>query len=350
MNDEDHMRRALELSLQGRPSPNPYVGAVLVKDGMVISGGYHRKAGMPHAEVEALRGVDARGAVLYVTLEPCSHYGRTPPCTKAIIGAGVSEVVYGIDDPTDKVKGREELEAAGVKVRSGVLAAECERVNEVFLKHSRTGRPFVVLKAALTLDGQIATKTGESRWITSEESRRVVHELRGRYDAVLVGINTVLKDNPRLTCRVEGGRDPLRVVLDSRLRIPLDAKVLADRNVLVAAAEGYDRKKMGELEGKAEVVVLGKDKVDLDGLLTELGRRGVTSVLVEGGSTVNYSFAKAGLVDKFIFFMAPKLLPGGNTPVFRGEGMAGLDEAVRLKVTGVKNVGEDLMVEAYPPR
>ncbi|MFH1055788.1 MAG: bifunctional diaminohydroxyphosphoribosylaminopyrimidine deaminase/5-amino-6-(5-phosphoribosylamino)uracil reductase RibD, partial [Candidatus Altiarchaeota archaeon] len=339
MKDEEYMRKALELSLKGRPTPNPYVGAVLVRGGRIISEGYHRKAGMPHAEVEALKGVDARGATLYVTLEPCSHYGRTPPCTKAIIAAGVSEVVYAVDDPTEKVRGREELIAAGIKVRRGVLKGECERANEVFLKHARTGRPFIVLKTAMTVDGQIATSTGESKWITSEESRRHAHGMRGRYDAVLVGINTVLRDNPRLTCRVKGGKDPLRVVFDSRLRIPLNANVLKGRNAVIATSEKYNRQKMKLVRRKAEVLVVGRSKVDIVKLMKKLGERGVTSVLIEGGGIVNAAAAKAGIVDKYLFYIAPKLMGGQNTPAFRGGRIKRLDEAVKLKFESVKQIG-----------
>ncbi len=334
------------MSLKGSPSPNPYVGAVVVKDGRIVGEGYHRRVGEPHAEVEALKDVNGLGTTLYVTLEPCSHHGRTPPCTQAIIDAGVSEVVYAVEDPTDKVKGREVLGAEGVEVRSGVLKEECEKANEVFMKYSKTGRPFVVLKAAVSLDGQIASKTGDSRWITSGESREIVHELRGRYDAVLVGVGTVLKDNPQLTCRT-GGRDPLRIVLDSGLRTPLDANVLADDNVLMVTTKKAGEK-VEEYGGKAEVVVAGEDTVDLKALLSVLAERNITSVLVEGGSQVNYSFAKAGLVDKYVFFTAPKLLLGCNTPVFGGEGVNALADALNLRFDSVKRVGSDVMLEAYP--
>ncbi|MBD3389012.1 MAG: bifunctional diaminohydroxyphosphoribosylaminopyrimidine deaminase/5-amino-6-(5-phosphoribosylamino)uracil reductase RibD [Candidatus Altiarchaeales archaeon] len=345
MKDEDYMRRALELSLRGRPSPNPYVGAVVVKDGRIVGEGYHRRAGGCHAEVDALKDVTDSGTVLYVTLEPCSHHGCTPPCVDAIVEAGVSEVVYAVDDPTEKVCGRERLEEAGVKVRSEVLAGECRRVNEAFFKHSVTGRPFVALKAAMTLDGQIASSTGESRWITSEESLNRVHELRGRYDAILVGVGTVLADDPRLTCRAGGGRDPLRVILDSTLRTPADARVLADDNVLVAAGERAD---IAGWEGDAEVIVLGDGRAGLDMLLEELGSRGVTSVLVEGGGTVNYSFVKQGLADKFYLFFAPKLMLGSNTPAFKGKGITKLEDAVQVDIASAERVGPDLLIEAYP--
>jgi diaminohydroxyphosphoribosylaminopyrimidine deaminase / 5-amino-6-(5-phosphoribosylamino)uracil reductase len=348
MNDEDYMRCALELSLKGSPSPNPYVGAVLVRDGKIISQGYHSRAGLAHAEVEALKGLDAKGATLYVTLEPCSHFGRTPPCTRAIIAAGISEVVYAVDDPTEKVKGREELEEAGVKVRSGVLKAECERVNEVFFKYSRTGRPFVVSKVAMSVDGQIASSSGESKWMTGGQSRQIVHVLRSRYDAILVGIGTVLKDDPHLTARIDEGKDPLRIILDSRLRIPSDANVLKDRNVVIATTDRADASRVAELERKAEIWAVGEDRVDWNRLLAKLGEKCVTSVMIEGGSSVNYSAAKAGVVDKYLFFIAPKLMLGANTPAFGGEGIKTLEEARKLKFAAVMPVGEDILIEAYP--
>mgnify|MGYP003731315039 CR=1 FL=1 len=344
------MQRALELSLKGNPSPNPYVGAVLVRDGVIVSEGYHSRAGMPHAEVEVIRGRDCRGATLYVTLEPCSHFGRTPPCTKAIIEAGVSEVVYAAEDPTGKVRGREELEAAGVTVRGGVLREAAERVNEVFFKYSRTGIPFVVLKCAMTLDGQIATSTGESRWITGEAARNHVHWLRSRYDSVLVGAGTVLSDNPRLTARVDGGRNPLRVILDGRLRIQPDAAVFADGNVVVATTGGKNLSKVKTIEEKATVWVFNGDRVDVTELVRRLGGMGITSVLVEGGAEVYTEFVEAGLVDKFIVFVAPKLMGGVNTPILKGKAIKSLKEAVGLMFWDVRLVGEDVLVEAYPTR
>jgi len=348
MSDEDYMRLALELSLQGRPSPNPYVGAVLVKDGKIISRGYHQKAGMAHAEAEAIGGQDCKGATLYVTLEPCSHWGKTPPCTKAIIEAAVKEVVYGAEDPTEKVRGREELEAAGVTVRGGVLARECELVNEAFFKHARTGKPFVIIKAGMTLDAQLATSTGKSQWITSEESRNLVHELRSRYDAVLVGVNTILADNPHLTARTEGGRDPLRVVLDSRLRTPSDSNVLMGGGAIIATTDRADQSRIQELEGKAKIWVLGREEVDIPRLMAKLGENGVTSVLIEGGGTVNAAAVKAGVVDKYILFIAPKLMLGANIPAFKGAPIRELTEAVELRYASAIRIGGDILVEAYP--
>lgn len=348
MKDEDYMRRALEISMKGNPSPNPYVGALVVKDGKIISEGYHEKAGMPHAEAQALAGVDARGATLYVTLEPCSHYGRTPPCTKTIMAAGVKRVVYAVDDPTDKVAGRQELEAAGIEVEEGVLRQECMKANEAFFKYSRTGLPFVALKAAITLDGQIAASSGDSKWITNEKSREVVHKLRSGYDAVVVGANTVLRDNPRLTSRIDGGRDPLRIVLDSTCRTPADSNIFADKNALIATTKNYMPENKKKLEAKAEVVVFEGANVDLKSLLTYLGKKGVTSVLVEGGANVFTSFLNGGFVDKFIFFVAPKIMGGVNKPVYTGGGLDFVKDAFNLSFSGVSMVDGDIMIEAYP--
>ncbi|MBU0761859.1 MAG: bifunctional diaminohydroxyphosphoribosylaminopyrimidine deaminase/5-amino-6-(5-phosphoribosylamino)uracil reductase RibD [Candidatus Altiarchaeota archaeon] len=350
MKDEEYMRRALNISLQGNPSPNPYVGAVVVREGEIISEGYHKKAGMPHAETEALDKVDAMGATLYVTLEPCSHHGRTPPCTDKIIKSGIKKVVYGVDDPTEKVKGREALEAAGIEVVSGVLESECRRVNEVFFKYSTTGLPYVVLKAALTLDGQIATASGDSRWITCEKSREEVHRLRSRYDALLVGVNTVLRDDPMLTSRISGGRNPLRVVLDSTLRTPSDSRVLSDRNVLIATTKNHPVEKKKILVGKVEIMVFDSERVDLDELLKKLGKKGVTSVMVEGGSEVFTSFLAQNLVDKFHLFIAPKIMGGLNKPAFTGEGINSMKEVFNVEFTSVERIGCDIMVEAYPKK
>ncbi len=230
----DYMQRALEISLNGNPFPNPYVGAVIVKADKIIAEGFHRQAGMPHAEIEALSNCkDPKDSIMYVTLEPCSHHGRTPPCTDAIINAGIKKVVYGLDDPNPEVSGGKILKEAGISVESGILEEEVRKVNEVFIKQVTTGLPFITLKSGMTLDGKIATRSGQSKWITSEESREIAHHLRNINDAILVGINTVNTDDPSLTCRIEGGRDPLRIIIDSRLSISLDAKVLADENVII---------------------------------------------------------------------------------------------------------------------
>ena len=309
MTDEDYMREALRIAryAEGRTSPNPLVGAVIVRDGRIIAEGWHRKAGTPHAEIHALRmaGDLARGATLYVTLEPCSHYGRTGPCAKAVAEAGIARVVVAMQDPNPKVAGRgmEMLRAAGVEVCCGVLAAEAARLNEVFLHWITTGLPFVALKTAMTLDGKIATHTGDSQWITGEASRLRVHELRDRYDAILVGIGTVLHDDPSLTTRLPDrqGKHPLRIVLDSMARTPRTAKLLTDgaAPTLIAVTARAPQERVAALrQAGAEVLVCGEGpRVDARALLKARGEREMSSVFVEGGGRVNASLLAAGVVD-----------------------------------------------------
>ncbi len=361
--DEKYMWMALDLARQGqgRTSPNPMVGAVLVKDGVVVGSGYHQAAGMPHAEVVALRkaGEKARGAVLYVNLEPCSHHGRTPPCTDALIKAGVREVVAAMTDPNPLVAGTgfQKLQSAGIKVRQGVLEEKARRLNEVFIKYITTGRPFVAVKAAMSLDGKIATRTGESKWITGEKSRQYVHRLRDRVDAIAVGIDTVLSDDPRLTTRLEGekGKDPLRVVVDSTARLPLDARVInpgSRSKLLLATTAAAPPDKCRALQDKGvEVLVLPsrEGRVSLEELMRQLGERKVTSLLVEGGGTLNYSLLEAGLVDKLYLFIAPLIIGGKNSPTpFAGEGAASLNNAWRLERVEIKQFDQDLLVIGYP--
>jgi len=345
----DYMQRALEISLNGNPFPNPYVGAVIVKADKIIAEGFHRQAGMPHAEIEALSNCkDPKDSIMYVTLEPCSHHGRTPPCTDAIINAGIKKVVYGLDDPNPEVSGGKILKEAGISVESGILEEEVRKVNEVFIKQVTTGLPFITLKSGMTLDGKIATRSGQSKWITSEESREIAHHLRNINDAILVGINTVNTDDPSLTCRIEGGRDPLRIIIDSRLSISLDAKVLADENVIIITSEKHDKKKHCQLEDKARIWVLGKEKVDLEKLVAKLGKEGISSVLVEGGSQVNSSFIKDNLIDKIILFIAPKIFSGRDTAVFGGKGIDSITDALDMRIDTVEAIGEDLMLTVYP--
>ncbi|MFC2162088.1 bifunctional diaminohydroxyphosphoribosylaminopyrimidine deaminase/5-amino-6-(5-phosphoribosylamino)uracil reductase RibD [Candidatus Altiarchaeota archaeon] len=349
MDDEHYMREAIRLSLSGSPSPNPYVGAVIVKDGKVISSGYHKRAGMPHAEVEALRSCeDPSGATLYVSLEPCSHHGRTPPCTDVIISSGIKTVIYGMSDPNPQVSGKKALEDAGITVRAGVLADEVLKVNQAFDKSMKTGLPYVTIKSGMTLDGKIATRTGQSKWITGVESRQNVQELRDKNEAILVGINTVLADDPHLTCGLADGRDPLRIILDDRLQVPLDAKVLGDDNVVIVTTKKADPKKIARLKGKADVWVAGDDIVDLDGLMRKLGQKGITTLLVEGGGQVNSSFLMAGLVDKIILFIAPKIMTGRDVCVFAGKGIGSLDEAVDVDITSFEKIGSDIMLTCIP--
>lgn len=361
-NDRYFMQEALKLAAkaEGYTSPNPLVGAVVVKDNRIVGRGYHKKAGTPHAEVHALNnaGELARGGTIYVTLEPCCHYGRTPPCTEAIKAAGIKRVVVAMTDPNPLVagKGLKILKEAGIEVTTGVLADEAARLNEVFIKYITTGRPFVVLKAAVSLDGKIATVTGESKWITGPESREYTHRLRHRYDAILVGINTVLTDNPSLTARLpgDGGIDPVRVILDSKCRTPLNAKIInqsSKAKTIIACTKDAPEDRIKALkEAGTEVIVLPhkEGKVDILELLKELGRRQVTSILVEGGAQVHGSFLTAGAVDKVYWFIAPLLIGGGKAPgAVAGEGIKKLSEAVRLSELKVHRLGPDICIEGY---
>ncbi|MEN6372054.1 MAG: bifunctional diaminohydroxyphosphoribosylaminopyrimidine deaminase/5-amino-6-(5-phosphoribosylamino)uracil reductase RibD [Armatimonadota bacterium] len=353
------MKRALALARRGNTSPNPMVGAVVVKDGVIVGEGYHKRAGEPHAEVIALRnaGELASGADLYVTLEPCCHFGKTPPCTKAVIKAGIKSVTAAMVDPNPKVagKGLAELEAAGIHTRVGVLEEEARKLNEVFIKFITTGLPFVTLKLAMTLDGKIATCTGDSKWISSDESRRIVHRLRERTDAVLVGIGTVLADNPELTARNGARRAyPARVVVDSSARTPVNAKLFSQPSgeTIIAVCDGTAEANSLKLkQAGARIIKVGgeAEEVSLPALIQELGRMQKTSVLIEGGGRIAASALSSGIVDKILVFIAPKIVGGESalTPV-EGPGIAAMADALRLKNMSVKKVGCDLMIEAYP--
>lgn len=368
MQDEDFMRVALNLArnAQGRTSPNPLVGAVIVREGRIVGAGWHRKAGTPHAEIHALNmaGDLAQGATLYVTLEPCSHHGRTGPCAEAVVKAGIKRCVIAMGDPNPKVagKGIAILEQAGIEVRCGVLEEEARELNEVFLKWITTKRPFVVLKTAMSLDGKIATATGKSQWITGEAARRRGHEFRDIYDSILVGIGTVLADDPSLTTRLPGqtGKNPVRIIVDSQGRTPLTAKVLTDgqaRTIIAVAGQAPAERIAALREAGAEVITAfdqsnaDRSKVDLSILLDKLGAMEISSVYVEGGGTVNFSLLQAGLVDKVHAFIAPKLIGGKSalTPV-EGEGFAELSEAVELERMTTEMVGEDILLTGYVKR
>jgi len=361
--DDRFMWAALDLARRGRgkTNPNPMVGAVVVRDGEIVGTGYHQAAGAPHAEVMALQkaGESARGAVLYVNLEPCVHRGRTGPCVKAIIRAGISKVVAAMEDPNPLVagKGFEKLKAAGVKVKTGVLEDKARQLNEVYIKYITTGRPFVIIKSAVTADGKTATRTGRSRWITGEKARAFVHRLRNNSDAIAVGIGTVLHDDPLLTTRLEegGGKDPLRVVVDSRARLPLDARMInmpsrASTVLATTAAAPLDKRQALEEKG-VEILLLPdrEGRVDLAALMAELGERGVCQLLVEGGGTLNYSLLEAGLLDKLMLFIAPLIVGGRESPTsFEGGGVARLDEAWRLDNLEIKQYDGDLLIIGYP--
>jgi diaminohydroxyphosphoribosylaminopyrimidine deaminase/5-amino-6-(5-phosphoribosylamino)uracil reductase len=357
--DAGWMRRALRLAARakGRTSPNPMVGAVLVNRGKVVGEGYHVRAGEPHAEIVALGDAKekARGSTLYLNLEPCTHQGRTPPCAPRVVRSGVKRAVIGMRDPNPRVEGRgiQTLEQAGVEVRVGVLEEECRKLNEAFCKHVATGIPFVILKAAATLDGKIATRNGDSKWISSEPSRRLVHRLRNEVDGIVVGIGTLLKDDPLLTARVPGGRDPIRVILDAYLRIPEDARVLEvhpSKTILVTTEKASPEKIERLRRRGAKVWRLGSErgKIDLESCLARLGGMGMMSLLVEGGSQVYGSFLDEGLVDKLVLFLAPRLI--GNpraVSLFGGKGVNRLEEAIPLRDMKVKRLGGDLLIEAY---
>lgn len=355
--DEKYMRLAMQLAGNaiGRTSPNPLVGAVIVKDNRVVGCGWHRKAGTPHAEVHALNqaGELAQGADVYVTLEPCAHYGKTPPCAKALVEAKVKNVYGGLLDVNPKVagKGFKILEDAGIHVEYGFLQDELRKQNEVFFKWIEHKKPFVVLKAAMTLDGKIATATGQSKWITNETSRAYGYKLRDIYDGIMVGINTVIEDNPMLTARVDGGKNPIRIVVDSNLKIDINANVVQDKSAktIVATTDKADKDKILKLQAQdVDVIVVDKDendKVDIEKLLDILGQQNICSILVEGGATLSGSFVAKKLVDKVYFFIAPKIIGGkeAKTPV-AGTGILNLQEALALKDIQIEKLEEDVLI------
>ena len=356
--DEKYMRQALRLARRGlgKTSPNPMVGAVIVKEGRIIGQGYHQSFGGDHAEIDALKSAteDVSGATMYVTLEPCRHWGKTPPCTDAIIKNRIGKVVIGMLDPFPEMRGKsvEILTQHGIETGVGILGKECRSLNEAYLKYIITGMPFVTVKFAQTLDGRIATAQGSSRWISSTESLKLAHKLRAHHDAIMVGVGTVLADNPELTVRLVKGRNPTRVILDSRLRIPLNAKVLADQEkarTLVATTPAADKAKLAALRRMGiEVLTVPPDahgKVDLTQLLKTLGQRQISSLLVEGGAETITSFLRLHLADKIIAIIAPKILGKGTDAV--GElNITDVSKALKLSFERVYRSGEDIVVEA----
>jgi diaminohydroxyphosphoribosylaminopyrimidine deaminase/5-amino-6-(5-phosphoribosylamino)uracil reductase len=364
-NDERYMRVALKLAAraQGRTSPNPMVGAVIVRGERIVGSGYHRRAGEPHAEVEALRaaGVSAQGSTLYVTLEPCNHTGRTPPCCDAIIASGIAHVVVACRDPNPITSGRgiARLRRAGIRVTIGTLASEVLRLNAPFHKAMTTRLPFVIAKIGQSLDGKIATAHGESRWITSPAARALAHKWRSQVDALLVGINTVLRDNPLLTVRGYTHRSnrPIKVIVDSRLRISPSAQCLSRRSPtpsLIATTNRSMSRRAALARAGAEVLVLParEKRVPLRRLLRALAARGIHSVLIEGGGEILAGALAERLVDRIVFFIAPVLIGGRNSPgAVAGEGITRLAQALRLDGMTSRHVGRDLCIEAnvvYP--
>ncbi len=350
MNSELMMNLALELAQNGRgfTSPNPMVGAVVVKDGKIVGKGWHKAYGQAHAEVNAIddAGELAKGADLYVTLEPCNHYGKTPPCTEKILASGIRRVFVAMDDPNPGVKGggNAYLQSKGVEVISGICEAQAKKINEVFIKYTTTKHPFVMIKCAATLDGRLATKTGDSKWISNEESRKFVHHLRHASDAIMVGIGTIKVDNPMLTTRL--------VILDSRLSISEYATVLnlkSASETIVVTGQDVLADKLLRIQHKGVKIIqlpLKNGRIDLNLLMTELGKLRITSILIEGGGTVIASALKANIVDKVMFCYAPKILGGDDgVPICKGAGPDLMSDSIRVKNIEVRRFGDDVMIE-----
>ncbi len=344
-------------AMKGQTEPNPLVGAVIVTEGRVVGIGAHLKAGEPHAEIHALRmaGDAAHGGTIYVTLEPCSHHGRTGPCAEAIVAAGLKKVVIATLDPNPLVSGNgvKILENAGIEVVVGVREEESRQMNEVFNTFIVEKRPFITLKAASTLDGKIASRSLDSKWITSEEARLDVHQLRSENQAILVGVGTVAEDDPELTARIPNGRNPLRIVLDSSLRISLESKIIADglAETWIFTAQQVDAKKKAVLEqlGVSVFETSGVKQVDVQDVVRILGEKSISSLFIEGGGTINAAFLEVGLVDKTIFYFAPKLIGGKHAPTFiEGTGYDLMKDAVELERGEFIKIGKDFKFTGYP--
>ncbi|MDD5171583.1 MAG: bifunctional diaminohydroxyphosphoribosylaminopyrimidine deaminase/5-amino-6-(5-phosphoribosylamino)uracil reductase RibD [Candidatus ainarchaeum sp.] len=350
------MKLAFRLAKKTDPFPNPRVGAVLVKDGQIIGTGYHRKAGMPHAEIEAIKDAKkksrrqnaAKGAALYVTLEPCSHtMKRTPPCTKEIVANGIRRVVYAMKDPNPLVSGASELRDAGIVVIGATDEKEARKINRRYLANI-SKKPFVVIKMAMSADGKTATRTGDSKWISGKEARGYVHRMRASFDAVMVGANTVVKDDPELTSHNKKSCDPYRIIVDGRLRLPLNARILRnqDGKTIIVTSGKAPEDKIKKVKRKADVFVSEGDGVDLSKLITALGAMGMKRILIEGGSELNARALEAGIVDKICIFMAPKIIGGRDAkPVIGGLGIARMKDALALYDTKTKKLGRDILLE-----
>lgn len=355
--DTDYMRLAIQLARQGYGwvNPNPMVGAVIVKDGRIIGQGYHQKYGALHAERNAIASSESSlvGSTLYVTLEPCCHYGKTPPCTEAIIESGIRHVVIGSSDPNPLIagKGVEILRSHGITVTENFLKEECDALNKSFFHYIQNGTPYVVMKYAMTLDGKIATRTGKSKWITGEAARQRVHEDRHRYSAIMVGVGTVLADDPLLTCRLENGRNPLRIICDTNLRTPLHARLIKSTDIagtLIATVEAEVNKHQPYLDAGCEIMVLPKKDghINLISLMQSLGERKIDSVLLEGGCILNWSALQSGIVNKVQAYISPKIFGGtGKTPV-AGLGVDLPEEAIQLSKPTITMIGEDMLLES----
>ena len=360
--DRKYMARALQLALRGagHTRPNPMVGAVLVKDGRIIGEGWHKQYGGPHAEVNAFASAteDPEGATLYVSLEPCSHYGKTPPCADLIIRKKVARVVAALEDPNPLVSGRgfRKLRANGIRVTVGVLAEEARHINDVFLTYVTRKRPFVLYKAAMSLDGKIACHTGESQWISSEKSREEVQRLRGILSGIMVGAGTVIADNPRLTCRMEEYENPARIIVDGKLRVPLESRIFHEpgRNIILTTSEASLEKKKALENLGVELIEADSEepgKVDLKSAMMALGIKGIDGILLEGGPTLAASALEAGIIDAVRFYIAQKIIGGREAPSpFAGTGAAHMNEVVPLTNAVYGTSGDDLWIQAYIQR
>ncbi len=360
--DRKYMARALQLALRGagHTRPNPMVGAVLVKDGRIIGEGWHKQYGGPHAEVNAFASAteDPEGATLYVSLEPCSHYGKTPPCADLIIRKKVARVVAALEDPNPLVSGRgfRKLRANGIRVTVGVLAEEARHINDVFLTYVTRKRPFVLYKAAMSLDGKIACHTGESQWISSEKSREEVQRLRGILSGIMVGAGTVIADNPRLTCRMEEYENPARIIVDGKLRVPLESRIFHEpgRNIILTTSEASPEKKKALENLGVELIEADSEepgKVDLKSAMLALGIKGIDGILLEGGPTLAASALEAGIIDAVRFYIAQKIIGGREAPSpFAGTGAAHMNEVVPLTDAVYGTSGDDLWIQAYIQR
>ncbi|MDQ1146382.1 diaminohydroxyphosphoribosylaminopyrimidine deaminase/5-amino-6-(5-phosphoribosylamino)uracil reductase [Bacillus sp. SORGH_AS 510] len=359
MDDKFYMNLALDLArgALGQTTPNPVVGAVLVKDGQLIGLGAHLKAGEPHAEVHAIQmaGEKAKDATLYVTLEPCSHFGKTPPCSDLVIRSGVKKVFVATTDPNPQVVGTgiERMKKAGIEVDVGLLQEEARELNKIFFYNIQTRLPYVTLKTASSLDGKTATVAGESMWITGEQARADVHQFRHQHDGILVGVNTIMKDNPSLTTRIpSGGKNPVRIILDTYLRTPHQAKVITDQEAptWIVTGSDVDSEKVERFkEYGVEIIHMKTSTISIKELLVVLGKKGITSLFVEGGSEVHGSFLKEKAFQQVITYIAPKLIGGKGAPtLFGGQGIEKIAQAVSLNIRQVDRIGNDLRIIAEP--
>lgn len=362
MNDEAYMRFALDLAKQGQgqTSPNPVVGAVVVKDGEMVGFGAHLKSGMPHAEVHALQmaGDQTIDATIYVTLEPCSHHGKTAPCADLLINKRIKRAVIACLDPNEKVFGQgvKKLRQAGIKVDIGVLQQEAEALNQIFFHYMKTKTPYVTLKSAISLDGKTATTTGDSKWITGEAAREDVHHYRKQHDAILVGVQTVIVDDPSLTVRLPGGgENPVRIILDTDLRTPADAKVVTDQEAetwIVVGKNVHPKEKKRFLTSDfVQIIQLDQDEVAIPMVLKQLGKKGVTSLFVEGGAEIHGSFLTNGLLNQVITYIAPTLIGGKTAPTsFAGTGFPAISDTVALSIQRIDRIGDDIKIISKPKK